>query len=284
LILSGEMIGLHVSISGSIDQAFDRAQAIGSNTFQIFTRNPNQWRFKPLPDESVGLFKQKRKETGFKRVVAHMPYLPNLASPIRGTIKLSRQSLTDEVQRCDRLGIDYLVVHLGSHLGKGIAVGMNNVAEACKEALAASEGDTMVLLENTAGQKNSVGSRFEEIGAILEKTGFSERMGVCIDTCHSFAAGFDLTSSEGVDETMKVFEDCVGFRKLKVVHLNDSKGGIGNRLDRHESIGKGKIGKKGLKAFLHYPGILDRPVIMETPYNDEKDMIQSIMTVKGLLK
>ena len=277
------MVGLHVSIAGSLDLAFDRAQELGATTFQIFTRNPNQWKFKPLNEETVALFREKRKKSGFRRIVDHMPYLPNLASPERATMKISRYSLDEETRRCDALGVDFLVVHLGSHLGKGTAVGIGNIAEACNEAVAGSEGSTVILLENMAGQKNCVGARFEEIRGILDKVRDGNRLGVCLDTCHCFAAGFDLMNEEAVNGTMGLFEEIIGFDRLKVVHLNDSKGPLGSRLDRHEDIGEGKIGRKGMKAFLRYPGIRERPLIMETPYEDIKTMEKSIRLVGTLM-
>ncbi len=278
------MVGLHVSAAGSIDQAFDRAEELGANTFQVFTRNPNQWKFKPLEDEIVAAFREKRKRSGFTRVVDHMPYLPNLASPEKSTKKISRYTLDAELKRCDALGIDYLVIHLGSHLGKGSAIGIANIAEACDEAISGSSGDSIILLENMAGQKNCVGARFEELRAILNRTGKNERVGVCLDSCHVWAAGFDIGSDEAVANTMGLFDELVGLSRLRVIHLNDSKGALGSRLDRHENIGKGKIGKKGIKALLHYPGIPERPIIMETPYQDTKAMKQSIRLVRSLLE
>jgi len=278
------MVGLHVSVAGSLDLAFDRAEELGATTFQIFTRNPNQWKFKPIAEETAGAFREKRKKSGFRRVVDHMPYLPNLASPDRSTMKISRYTLDEEVRRCDSLGIDYLVIHLGSHLGKGSAVGIANIADSCNEALRGSEGAAMILLENMAGQKNCVGARFEELRAILDRVRQTDRVGVCLDSCHAYAAGFDLSGEEAVKGTLGLFDEVVGMDRLKVVHLNDSKGGLGSRLDRHENIGKGKIGRKGIRAFLHYPGIRDRPLIMETPYLDVKAMKQSIKLVKTLLQ
>lgn len=282
--MSEPMVGLHISSAGSLDMAFDRALELGATTFQMFTRNPNQWRFKPIAEEVVSAFREKRKSSGFERVVDHMPYLPNLASPEKSTMKISRYTLDEEVKRCDALGIDYLVIHLGSHLGKGTAVGIANIAEACNRAIAGSEGGTMILLENMAGQKNSVGARFEEVRGILDLVGKSERVGVCLDTCHLFAAGFDIGSEEAVGNSMGLFGEVVGLDRLKVVHLNDSKGVLGSRLDRHENIGKGKIGRKGIRAFLHYPGIAERPLVMETPYEDVRTMKGSIRLVRALLR
>jgi deoxyribonuclease-4 len=283
--LSGEpMIGLHVSIAGSLESAFDRAEEAGANTFQIFTRNPNQWKFKPIPDEDAAAFRARRKESGYRRLVDHMPYLPNLSSPDKATMKISRYSLDEEVKRCDQLGIDYLVTHLGSHLGGGVMLGVRNVAEAVDEALAGSDGKTTILLENMAGQKNSVGSRFEELRLIVDRVRKSDRVGVCLDVCHGWAAGFDFAGEEGVKRTMGLFDETLGMDRLKVVHLNDSKGDLGSRLDRHENVGEGRIGKKGLKAFLKYPGVLERPIIMETPYEDEAGMKRSVRAARGLLK
>jgi deoxyribonuclease-4 len=249
----------------------------------VFTRNPNQWKFKPLADETVAAFREQRKKSGFARVVDHMPYLPNLASPERATKKISRYTLGEEVKRCDALGIDYLVIHLGSHLGKGSAIGIANIAEACDGAISQNRGDTMILLENMAGQKNCVGARFEELRAILDKTERNERVGICLDSCHLFAAGFDIGNDEAVRNTMGLFDDVVGMARLKVIHLNDSKGPLGSRLDRHETIGKGKIGRRGIRALLHYHGVNERPLIMETPYEDISTMKQSIKLVRQLL-
>jgi deoxyribonuclease IV len=278
------MVGLHISGAGSLDLAFDRAQELGANTFQIFTRNPNQWKFKPLEDETVSLFKEKRKRSGFRRIVDHMPYLPNLASPEKSTQKISRFTLDEEIKRSDQLDVDYLVVHLGSHLGRGTAVGIANIASAVNEAIGGSEGKTTILLENMAGQKNCVGARFEEIRSILDKVNDAGRVGVCLDTCHVYASGFDLGGEEAVAGTMGLFDDLIGLERLKVVHLNDSKGPLGSRLDRHENIGEGKIGRAGMKAFLHYHGINERPIVMETPYEDVRTMEKSIKLVRTLMK
>lgn len=281
---SSSQIGLHISAAKSLDLSFDRAREIGCSTFQIFTRNPRMWRFSPLTEDQVTAFREKRKTTGFKSVVAHMPYLPNLSSPDKATMKISRYTLAEEVKRCDALGIDYLVTHLGSHMGKGAMVGVKNVSESVKLALDQSTGSTIVLLENMAGQKNSVGSRFEELRMILDRIPQGERTGICFDTCHAFAAGFDLSGKEAVEDTMNLFAETVGEEKLRVVHLNDSKGGLGDRLDRHEYVGEGKIGKEGMRALLHYHEVKEKPLIMETPFEDENGMKKSLAVVRSLLR
>jgi deoxyribonuclease IV len=275
------LLGYHVSIKDSLELSFDRALEIGCTAFQIFTRNPRGWGFKPLTDEQVEKFNSKRRETGLDWVVAHMPYLPNLASPEAATMKKSRHALNEEAKRCDRLGIEYMVAHLGSHMGKGPSTGVRNVADACTGALEGSE-NTVVLLENMAGQKNSVGASFEELARIMEMVRDEKRMGVCFDTCHAYASGFDLAGEAAVASTMGLFDDIIGFDRLKVVHLNDSKGPLGSHLDRHEYIGEGSIGRKGLKAFLRYPGITERPLIMETPYDEERDPKVDMKLVKTL--
>src|SRR5271157_1543485 len=281
--MKSPLIGLHVSAAGSLDLAFDRAQEVGATTFQIFTRNPNQWKFTSLDSDVVTAFREKRAASGFGRVVAHMPYLPNLASSESGTIKASRRSLSEEMKRCDMLGIDYLVIHLGSHLGRGTMTGVKNISDAVNEAHSGSDGETTVLLENMAGQKNCVGARFEELALILDRVKKTDRVAVCFDTCHAFAAGFDLASEDAVEGTMSLFDQCVGYDRLKVVNLNDSKGPVGSNLDRHENVGKGKIGARGMKAILHYRGMHERPLIMETPFADTRAMKQSLATVRRLM-
>lgn len=272
-----------MSIAGSLDLAVDRAAEVGATTFQMFTRNPNQWRFSPIPDETVSLFREKRVSAGFRRVVDHMPYLPNLASSDPGIKKASRQTLGEEVKRCDNLGVDYLVIHLGSHLGAGTVVGVRNISEAVNGAIAGSSGESSVLLENMAGQRNCVGARFEELRMILDRVRRDDRVGVCLDTCHAYAAGFDLVGEAAVQSTMGLFDDCVGYDRLKVVHLNDSKGALGSNLDRHENVGEGKIGVKGMKAILRYRGIVERPLIMETPFADTAEMKGSLAVVRRLI-
>ncbi len=279
--MSKAYIGFHVSLGKSIDSVFDTAQSMGCTTLQMFTRNPRGWKFKDLNESQVKSFREKREKSGFRFVVDHMPYLPNLASPVKSVMKKSREALVAEVERCERLGIDYLVVHLGSHMGKGIETGIRNVAEACNIALK-RRGKTVILLENSAGQKNSVGSKFEELSRIIDKIR-SRRVGVCLDTCHLLASGYDIRSENSVKETMKEFESKVGIERLLVLHMNDSKGDIGSNLDRHENLGKGKVGLEGFKAILRYNGIMDRPIILETPYRDMKTVKEDLETLRSIL-
>lgn len=280
--VKGPQLGFHVSISGSIDLAVDRAVEQGCTTFQIFTRNPRGWAFRPLGDSEAALFAEKRKKAGFKTAVVHMPYLPNLAASDRVMMKQSRASLSAEVGRCGQLGVEYVVAHIGSHTGNGSAVGVRNVAGACNEALRANPNQTTILIENMAGQKNCVGARFEELRMILDLVE-EERVGVCLDTCHAFACGFDLSTKAGVGQTMELFDSVVGLDRMKVVHLNDSKGPLGGNLDRHEHIGMGKIGQRGFREFLHYDGIAKLPLLMETPHDEKRSDAEELAYVRRLI-
>jgi deoxyribonuclease IV len=284
LYLREPLIGFHVSIAGSIDMAVDRALEANCTAFQLFTRNPRGWKFRPLGDEETRAFADKRSRAGFKRVVVHMPYLPNLASPVKSVIKQSRASLTAEVGRCGELGVDYVVAHIGSHMGKGSLIGVKNVIDACNEALDANPNSTSVLIENTAGQKNSVGARFEELRMILDGVSQTERIGVCLDTCHVFAAGFDISTPAGVDGMLALFDSAVGLGRLKVIHLNDSKGVLGSNLDRHEHIGMGRIGERGFRALLGHDRIAQLPLLMETPQDERRSEVEELAYVRALIR
>lgn len=277
------MLGFHVSISGSIDLSVDRAVEMGCTTLQIFTRNPRGWAFKPVDEGQAQLFREKRSKAGYEKVVAHMPYLPNLATSVKPCQKQSRASLKAEVARCAILEVDYLVAHIGSHMGKGTMEGVKNVIGACNEALEASPGNTVLLVETMAGQTHSVGSRFEELRLILDGVKQSERMGVCLDTCHVFAAGFDLSNKPAVERTMGLFDDVVGKGRMKVVHLNDSMGPLGSGLDRHEFVGHGQIGEKGFRAFLHHGDIAKLPLIMEVPVEEKTQYEENLRMARRLL-
>jgi deoxyribonuclease IV len=281
--MRGPQIGFHVSISGSIDMSVDRAVDTGCTTFQIVTRNPRGWNFKPLDDVEVGVFVEKRKKAGFKRVTVHMPYLPNLSASEKLYANKSRASLREEVSRCGKLGVDYVVAHIGSHMGKGSMAGVRNVTDACNEALEANPNKTTILVENMAGQKNSVGARFEELSMIIDGVKQKDRIGVCFDTCHAFAAGFDLSTKHGVETTLELFDSTVGLKNLKVVHLNDSKGTLGGSLDRHEHVGMGMIGANGFKALLHHGHISSLPLLMEVPDDGRRSDADELAFVKQLL-
>jgi deoxyribonuclease-4 len=274
-------VGVHVSIAGSLDLAVNRAKDAGCDVFQMFSRNPRGWGYKPLLDDDCALFRQKIKTTGLLPV-DHMPYLPNLASPKPEVWEKSVQTIKAELVRCGRLGIPYLVTHLGHHLGDGIAGGRARVIKAVNAALDASDNDVMLLLENTAGEKNSVGSSFEHIHAIIGGIEKTDRIGVCFDTCHAFAAGYELRTEEGLAATLAQLDSTVGTGRLKVIHVNDTKGDLGSGLDRHEHIGMGFIGDDGFRRIFHHPVFARLPLICETPVDERRDDRGNIRKVREL--
>ncbi|WAC05591.1 MAG: deoxyribonuclease IV [Methanoregula sp.] len=274
-------VGVHVSIAGSLDQAVDRAAGLGCDTFQMFSRNPRGWEYKPLTGIDCTTFAEKIR---LSRLIPvdHMPYLPNLASPKEDVYEKSVSTLTAELARCDCLGIPYLVTHLGHHLGDGIAGGRKRVIAAINKALGFSDTHAMLLLENTAGEKNSVGSSFEHIRSIMDGIEQKNRIGICFDTCHAFAAGYELRTSDGLTSTLEQFDDVIGFGNLKAVHLNDCKGERGSGLDRHEHIGMGSIGEEGFRRILCHTAFRDLPFICETPVDERRGDEGNIRKVREL--
>jgi len=268
-------IGCHVSIADSIDRAVDRASEIGCNTFQIFTRSPRMWKARELSEEEVTAFKEKIRKTEISPVVSHMPYLPNLSSSNPKPYKRSIDTLRLELERCNMLEIPYLVTHLGSHLGKGKVKGQKQIVNAINTAVSGLDKHPMILLENTSGKTNETGSTFIEIGEIIEKVS-TDHVGVCFDICHAYARGYDITNPKGLLDTINEIESNIGVDKIKVVHLNDSKGELGSRMDRHNHIGEGNIGEKGFLNFLS-SSFKEKPLILETPVDDfrsDKDNVE----------
>lgn len=274
--------GCHVSIAGGIDRAVGRALSRGCDLFQVFTRNPRGWRYSALDAETVKRFWEEMDRAGIGPAVAHMPYLPNLASPKKDVYEKSVHTLAAELERCGRLEIPFLVTHLGSHLGEGADAGAKREIEAIQSALSRADSGTTLLLENTAGSAHSLGNTFEEIARILEGVGMPDRTGVCFDTCHAFAAGYHLSTPNGLEETMDRFDRIIGADHLRVIHLNDSKGECGSGLDRHEHIGLGTIGTAGIRRILHHPRLGSLPFILETPVDDRRNDAENIRVVRRL--
>ena len=278
------LVGLHVSIAGSIDRAVDNAVSTGCTAFQIFTRNPRGWAAKPLTGKDVTSFKEKLAASKIDRfsTVAHMPYLPNLSSPEKDPFARSVDSLIDEIKRCSKLGIPYIVAHLGSHKGEGDAKGIEMLVKAFTKAAAETSDDVMILLENTAGQKNSVGSDLEQLASILFQLKPAKRFGICFDTCHAFAAGYDMRTEKEAKSTLEKLDKAIGYEHLKILHLNDSKGELGCNLDRHEHIGLGHIGEKGLGYVVKTISRKKIPIILETPIDERRDDVGNLNKAKEL--
>ena len=274
-------VGFHISIQGTLDRSVDRAVKLGCNTFQIFTRNPRSWSFSGLDPRVVESFKEKLERSRIEPVFGHTPYLLNLSSPNEPVYSKSVESLMVELGRCGELGIPYLVTHLGSHLGTGVEPGLSRVTLAINRALSEADNEVVLLMENTAGGLNTIGSRFEELGEILDGLDNPRRVGICLDTCHCFAAGYDLRNRNAVKETMRSFDRAVGLKRLRLVHLNDSEAPLGSHIDRHEHIGLGMIGEEGFRRILRSPlGV--RPLILETPVDGGRDDLGNLLKVKQL--
>ena len=275
-------IGCHVSASGSIDKSVDNAVERNCSAFQIFTRSPRSWHAKELTKEVIDAFKSKLKDSKIDRfaICAHMPYLPNLATPKNDAFEKSVNTLISEVERCAQLGIPYLVTHLGSHLGTGEEAGIKKLVEGLTKA-GQTKNDVMILLENTAGQKNSVGSDFKQLGEIFKQLKPVKKFGVCLDTCHAFVAGYDLRTVDKVKETFKEFDKHVGIENLKILHLNDARGEIGCNLDRHYHLGLGGIGEEGISSVVKFVNKKKIPIILETPIDDDRDDFENVKIAKG---
>ncbi len=275
-------IGCHVSISGSIDKSVDNAVERNCSAFQIFTRSPRSWHAKDLTKEVIDAFKSKLKSSKIDRFAtcAHMPYLPNLATPKNDGFEKSVNTLISEVERCAQLGIPYLVTHLGSHLGTGEEAGIKKLVEGLTKA-GQTKNDVIILLENTAGQKNSVGSDFKQLGEIFKQLKPGKKFGVCLDTCHAFVAGYDLRTADKVKETFKEFDKHVGIENLKILHLNDARGDIGCNLDRHYHLGLGGIGEEGITSVVKFANKKKIPIILETPIDDDRNDFENVKIAKG---
>ncbi len=276
-----KFVGAHVSASGGVDNAPLNAMKIGAKAFALFTKNQRQWVAKPLESKTVEAFKANLEKSGIlpKHVLPHDSYLINLGHPETEKLEKSREAFIDELERCRILGLDKLNFHPGSHLVKiakkdpeyeeklmeaelhcldVIAESMNRAIEATKDS------DVKLVIENTAGQGSNLGYKFEHLGYIIERIEEKSRVGVCLDTCHTFTAGYDLRTREAYDKTMDAFERIVGFEYLMGMHLNDSKPKLGSRVDRHASLGEGEIGWDAFKFIMNDPRMDDIPLILET--------------------
>ena len=276
-------IGAHVSISGSIANAITNANERKCSAFQVFTSNPRGWHAKDLTDDDITNYKNNLGQSNIDRfaTVAHMPYLPNLSSPEIPVYEKSIHTMIREVERCDKLGIPYLVTHLGSHKGTGEDKGIQRLVGALTE-VAKTKKDVTILLENTAGQKNSVGSDFTQLAEIFSSLKPASRFGICIDTCHAFAAGYDLRNEKNVKDVFEKFDREIGLKHIKIIHLNDSKGELGCHLDRHEHIGLGYIGKTGLSQVIKLANKNKIPIILETPIDERRTDFENIRKAKDL--
>ncbi len=277
-------IGAHVSIAGGVENAPLNAQAIGATAFALFTKNQRQWQAKPLTGQSIEAFRRNCAACGYepRQILPHDSYLINLGHPESEPLAKSRDAFIDEFQRCEQLGLIYLNFHPGSHLGKiSESQCLARVAESINLALDRTKGVTAVI-ENTAGQGSNVGHRFEHLAEIIHGVEDRSRVGVCLDTCHSFTAGYDILTEQGYAETLAQFDRIVGLRYLKGMHLNDSLKGEGSHVDRHASLGKGTLGLAPFGFIMNDPRLDGIPLILETP--DDSLWPEEIKLLAGLAK
>ena len=277
-------VGAHVSISGGVENAPLNAAGIGAKAFAMFTKNQRQWKSAPLTEESIQAFQENCRANGFspEHILPHDGYLINMGNPDPEKRKQSLEAFTDEMSRCQQLGLDRLNFHPGSHL-KLIAEDdcLKLIAECVNTALSETKGVTAVI-ENTAGQGSNLGYRFEHLARIIELIDDKSRVGVCLDTCHTLAAGYDLTTPEAYETTMRDFDRIIGFRYLRGVHLNDSKSRLGGHLDRHNSIGAGELGIEPFRLLMNDPRFDDIPLVLETI--DESLWPQEIRLLYSLVR
>ncbi|HET6573805.1 MAG TPA: deoxyribonuclease IV [Fimbriiglobus sp.] len=263
------LFGAHVSIAGGLHKAAETAAALDCGTMQIFSKNASQWAGKPLTDDEVAAFKAAVRKARLKYPTAHDSYLINLAAPGDELFEKSIAAFVDELNRAERLGLSYLVTHPGAHVGSGEDAGLRRVTEGLDRALKRTAGyKVKVLLENTAGMGTTLGHRFEHLARLIADSRDPGRLAVCFDTCHAFAAGYDLSTDAGYDATFAEFARTVGLRRLKLFHVNDSVKPLGSRVDRHAGIGLGQIGDRAFRRLATDPRFARLPMVLETPKED----------------
>jgi deoxyribonuclease-4 len=262
--ISDPLIGAHVSIAGGVDKAFARGEKIGCRAIQVFTRNASRWHVTPLNDDKITSFRAARAQSSIRYVVAHDSYLINLASPEETLRQKSIAAFLDEMERCQQLGIPDLVMHPGAHVGSGRHLGLQRVIESLRTIIGQAPDNVRILIENTAGQGSSLGASFEELATLLEAFS-SPRFAVCFDTCHAFAAGYDLRGEDGYYQVMDEFERLIGLENLALFHLNDSKKEFASRVDRHELVAQGEIGRSAFAALMMDKRFSHIAKIVETP-------------------
>jgi deoxyribonuclease-4 len=279
------MLGAHMSIAGGHSQAIDRATAFGMTACQIFTKNANQWAAKPIAPDAAESFRARVADSEVEIVVAHDSYLINLASPDDALWERSCAAFGDELRRCAQLGVPWLVTHPGAHMDTGVELGILRVATALNRLFDTLPNiDVTVLLETTAGQGTTLGRSFEELAGILALVEDQTRVGICFDTCHIFAAGYDIRDATDYAATMQTFDDIIGLDRLRVFHLNDSRKSLGSHVDRHAAIGEGELGAEAFRHLLNDERFAEHPGILETPKGDDgEDDRRNMATLRELV-
>jgi deoxyribonuclease-4 len=281
--INGFRLGVHTSIAGGVSNSIERAAALNCNTLQIFSHNPRQWQVSPVPEEEAEQFAELRNKYDIRPVYIHTSYLINLVSLSETTIERSIRLLTIELEIADVLGAEYVVLHTGSVQGVDERKARARAAESILKAIGSDRFRASLLLENTAGERGDITSSIKTLAEIIDMCGNGNIAGVCIDTCHAFAAGYDLTLNEGIEKLIAEVKENVGLDRLKLIHLNDSKKPLGSGVDRHEHIGQGYIGVKGFKKILSDKRLSGVPLILETPKKTEDDDKRNLKKVMSIL-
>lgn len=274
--------GFQISIAGGFSKVAKRAKRCGCETIQVFSSNPRIWELSSFDPPGIKKFKKELLASSLFPLFVHISYLPNLASPRRSLYLKSIKALVKTMKRAETLGAEGLVIHLGNHLKSKEEEAIERVAEGINEALYKVKGNLTLLLENTAGQGTEIGHKFSQIKEIIEKIEDKERIGVCLDTAHTFEAGYDLSTKKGLNSTLSEFEKLIGLKRLRLIHLNDSKTPLASGKDRHEHIGKGYIGLSGFYNIVNHPQLINLPAIMETPKKREEDDLRNMKVIREL--
>lgn len=276
--------GFHISIAGGFSKVIGRARKRSCETIQFFSRNPRGWTYGPLSEEDVETFRTSIISAHLHPIFLHMPYLPNMASPDPRFQARSINSMATELERAEQLNAQYVIMHIGHRMEAPMHKAIDTVSHGINEALARATNSVVVLLENTAGQGSEIGSTFEQIAGIIERVKDQRRIGVCLDTAHSFEAGYDLSNEEGIEKTLESFDRLVGLRRLHLLHLNDSKTVLGSKRDRHWHIGKGRIGLEGFRYLINHASLKHLPGIMETPRKDTVEDVRNMKVIRSLVQ
>ena len=277
------IIGAHLSIAKGMSVAVDQVKGIDGNAFQFFTRNPRGGKARAIPRAEMEEFRQRRLLDGVKCVVGHMPYTINLATNRPDIHEFGKMTLLADLERFNEAGVEHLVLHPGSHLGDGGRAGIERIIDALTYVLSRYQGEnTLLLLETMAGQGTEIGGDLWEIKEIFAGLGWPQNMGICLDSCHLFAAGHDLTQTAGIDHLVDELDRSLGLDRVKMMHLNDSKKGLGSGADRHAKIGQGVLGVEGIGKIVNHPALRDLPFILETPVADYQEYAEEIRLVRQL--
>ena len=279
------IIGAHLSIAKGMSVAIDQAKSIDGNAFQFFTRNPRGGKARDIAQGEMEQFRRHRLAEGIRCVVGHMPYTINLATNRPDIHAFGKKTLLDDLQRFTGAGVEYVVLHPGSHLGDGSEVGIGRIVDALAYVLKRYEGDhTLLLLETMAGQGSEIGGDLSELREILARLGWPRQIGICLDSCHLFAAGHDLTTAEGIDQFVEKLDDSLGLDRVKMIHLNDSRKELGSHADRHAKLGQGALGVEGIAMVINHPALRDLPFILETPVDNYDEYKEEIRLARQLCR